>query len=216
MALERVRERPKPGDNISDATRQEALRALTASYAAVKLANATHQNECKKWQGVGIKTKISMKVIRDRYKDPAEILAELHEEVRLRALDHMPTVQTDLMDMWKPVEVAPDKRAEHERFRRHDAGAFAAREGHARQSNPHPAGSEAYADWDRGWLEDQTRIARAMGNGAKPIPPADGARAKPARKAAAGKKAAAADKPASGAVLNAGRKRGAARRATTH
>lgn len=209
MALERVRDKPKPGDNVSDATRQDALRALSNTYAAVKLANANHQNEAKKWQGVGVKTKITMKVIRDRYKDPAEMLADIHEEVRQRALDHMPTIQQDLMDLWKPIELKPDERAEHDRFRRRDAGSFAAREDHPRDSNPYQAGTEEYADWDSGWLEDQTRIAKGMANGAKPIGgKVDASKAKPPRKTAAADKSA----PAPAA-----RKRGGSgRRATAH
>ena len=187
--VERVRAAAKPGDNVSDATRQEAMRALTASYAAIQMANAQHRNTAKRFQQLGVKTGITMRIIRDKYKDPADVLADLHEEIRQRALSNMPTVQQDLQNLWAPIDVPPDAQREHDLWRIRDAGAFAAREGQARDSNPHKAGSEEYTTWDKGWREDQTRIAKAMGKGEKP---ASASPDKPVRGAKAPRKAAAA------------------------
>lgn len=52
------------------------------------------------------------------------------------------------------------------------AGHVAELHGKTRDSNPHAPGSEAYAQWDQGWMRGQADIAEELGNGTAP-PPSD-------------------------------------------
>jgi hypothetical protein len=162
---ERVR---APGANVSDQTRQEAMRSLSASYAALKQAQSEHSNNSKKWKKEGIKTRVTMKVLMERFKDPAEVLADIHEEIRLRALSDFPTIQDDLSALWAPPSVPTDAQEEHQRWQWSEAGALAGRRRFARDANPHEVGSEAHALWDRGWLNSPERIAAEMSAGGAP------------------------------------------------
>jgi hypothetical protein len=178
---ERVRE--APGANISDQTRQEAMRSLASSYASLKEAQSAHSNNSKKWKREGIKTQITMKVLRERYKDPAEVLADLHEEIRLRAITDIPTIQQDLSELWAPPEVPQDAQDEHQRWQWREAGALAARRKFARDANPHTQGTEAFDCWHRGWLESPERIALEMEAGG--APQVDASPRRPTRRRAA-------------------------------
>lgn len=200
---ERVR---APGSNVSDQTRQEAMRSLSSSYAALKLAQSEHSNNAKKWKREGIKTRVTMKVLSERFKDPAEVLADLHEEIRLRALSDFPTIQADLAGLWAPPSVPDDAQAEHERWQWREAGGLAARRKFARDANPHAQGSEAHATWDKGWLDNPERIAAEMEAGG--APQVDASRSRPAsRKQATRKQAAAVLPGVMGRANGSGRRR---------
>lgn len=177
------------GDNVTDQTRLDALADCTESFAIVselseqlKKARGDHSSRIKRWKGRGVQTESLKKAIRDRFLDPEEVLRELHEYTRFRALQNMPNIQQDLMALWSDLDIDDDRAAEIQRQRWRDDGAFAGRQGQAREANPHTYGEEAYAVWDKGWLEDQERIAKAMGVGAAPA----AAPAKKARRKAIG------------------------------
>ncbi len=157
-----------PGANVTDETRQEAMRSLAGTLASLRLAQSEHATNAKRWQKEGIKTKITLKVLRERYLDPVEVLANLHEEIRLRALTDIPTIQRDLSELWQPPEVEQNAQDEHQRWQWREAGALAARKKFARDGNPHTAGSEAFSCWDKGWLENPERIALEMEAGGAP------------------------------------------------
>jgi hypothetical protein len=180
-----------PGGNVSDDTRIEALAECTASAAQIsdladqlKSARGFHSSNIKKWKGRGVNTEALRRAIRDRLRDPDEVISELHEYTRLRALQNMPTIQQDLAALWNDLQIDDAKAEEIQRQRWHDDGAFAGRNGIARVDNPHEAGSEAYQCWDQGWLHDQERIAKAMGKGEKPVNTARGRKAPGQKKAA--------------------------------
>jgi hypothetical protein len=174
------RVRTVPGANVSDQTRQEAMRSLASSYASLKEAQSAHANNSKKWKREGIKTVITMKVLRERYKDPAEVLADLHEEIRLRAITDIPTIQQDLSDLWAPPAVPQDAQDEHQRWQWREAGGLAARRKFARDANPHSQGTEAFACWHQGWLDSPERIAAEMEAGG--TPQVDASPRRPARR----------------------------------
>lgn len=180
---ERVRETPAPGDNVTDATRRQALRALAATLAKVQTANGEHRAEIRLWKERGIDTTQALAALRGRHKDPDEVLQKLHEQIRMRSLLDMPTIQQDLAALWQQPSLPVDEQEQHERWLAREAGALAGREGQPRESNPHAPGSALHPDWDKGWLEDQTRIANAMGAG--DAPQVQSGRAMPARKQAA-------------------------------
>lgn len=188
--VERVRD-AKPGDNVTDELRIKAMGELTQIandigdlMEEVKSLKSDYSGRVKHYKSLGMRTEALKKIIRERFKDPVDILADLHEETRLRALRNMPTIQSDLAELLgKPLDVTDDQKAEIARQRWRDDGAFAGREGMARDSNMHPAGSEAYQQWDAGWLNSQERIAKALGAGEAPV---DTGRSKPERKMAAG------------------------------
>lgn len=186
----RVRSAAAPDENVTDATLVEALGACAATFKAqqdaaedAKAFRSAHSNELKKWKGRGVNLEALKKAIKDRFLDPAAVLAELHAYTRLRALQNMPSIQTDLVAMWKEIDLPDETAAEIERQRWRDDGSFCARQGQPRDANPHTAGSEAHQQWDAGWRNDQERIARAMGAGEAPAaPPVVVAKTKPARK----------------------------------
>jgi hypothetical protein len=193
--VERVRP-ASSGDNVTDATIVEALRASAATYRAqeeaaevAKSARSAHSNEIKKWKKRGLHTEALKRAVKDRFVDPAEVLSELHNYTRMRALQNFPTIQTDLVAMWTEIDLPDETRDEIARQRFRDDGAFCARQGQLRDANPHQAGSEGHQQWDAGWLHDQERIARAMGAGDAPVANG-GSRARPVRKQATKKKAA--------------------------
>lgn len=193
--VERVRP-AGPGDNVTDATMVEALGECTSTYTqqeadaeVAKSSRSAHSNALKKWKKRGVNLEALKKAIKDRFIDPAEVLAELHAYCRLRALQNFPSIQTDLVGMWSAIELPDETRAEIDRQRWRDDGSFSARNGAPRDDNPHPSGSEGFQCWDQGWLHDQERIARAMGAGETPA--VDPVRARPSRRAAPKKKAAA-------------------------
>lgn len=176
MPLDRVRQR---GSNVTDTTRAEALEACTATYRlleeaadAAKQARSEHAAELRRWKKLGVNTDALRLAIRDRFTAEDDTLAQVHEYVRFRALQNMPNIQQSLLDLWAPIDLPEDRKAAIERQRWHDDGAFSGRQGQPRDANPHPAGSEAHQAWDRGWLEDQERIAGAMGRGETPQPAA--------------------------------------------
>lgn len=210
--VERVRP-ATPGQNVTDGTRMEALGECTASYLivqeaseAAKSARGVHSANLKKWKGRGVLPAALARAIKDRLLDPAEVLAELHEYTRMRALQNMPSIQQDLAAMWTEVDVDDEKAAEIQRQRWHDDGAFAGRQGVVQVDNPHVPGSEAWASWDDGWRNDQERIATAMGAGAPPI--VNASRGRPARKQTAQRQAATA--AGNGTSKPRGRRRAAA------
>lgn len=185
-----------PGDNVTDELRMQAIAACTITKVRVeetaaeaKTARAEHSNELKKWKGLGINIPALKDTLNDRFIDPQETIAKLHEYTRFRALQNMPTIQDELMKLWAPIEEDPKEAAQRQRW--HDDGAFTGREGGPRDANPHQAGSEAYQAWDDGWLHDQKRIANELGaNSNKPA--VNNSRTRPERqKEAAPKKAAA-------------------------
>lgn len=195
--VERVR--GAQGDNVTDELRIQALGDIKQHDSDImelseelKTLKSERSNRIKHYKGLGMRTEALKKVSKERFKDAADVLADLHEETRLRALSNMPTIQMDLAALLgNPLDITDDQKAEIARQRWRDDGAFAGREGAARDSNMHPAGSEAYQQWDTGWLNSQERIARAMKDGDAPA--VDTSRSKPDRKMAAGT---AADKPA--------------------
>lgn len=174
--IERVRP-AGAGDNVTDDTRMQALAECTATNAEVqqladelKTARSEHSNTIKKWKARGINTSALKRAVRDRHLDPAEVLLEQHEYIRMRAVQNFPTIQQDLMAMWTEVDLGAEQKAEIQRQRWRDDGSFSARGGMARETNPHEGGSEGHQSWDAGWLDSPERIAAEMGNGAERRP----------------------------------------------
>lgn len=174
--IERVRP-AGAGDNVSDETRQQALAECTVSLTKVqglvdelKTARSEHSNNIKKWKGRGLRPEPLKKAVRDRLLDPADVLLDLHEYIRNRAVQNMPMIQQELQAMWSDVDLGDEQRAEIQRQRWRDDGSFSARGGMARETNPHEGGSEGHQSWDAGWLDSPERIAAEMGNGAERRP----------------------------------------------
>ena len=95
------------GDNVNDGTRIEALQECTESFVllqeaadAAKTARAEHSNRLKKWKGRGLNLEALKRAVKDRLIDPDDIIKELHEYTRLRALQNMPHIQQSLIELW--------------------------------------------------------------------------------------------------------------------
>lgn len=210
--VERVRP-AAPGDNVTDELLVRALGACAATYSKqeeaaeeAKAFRSAHSNELKKWKKLGVPLEPLKRAIKERFLDPAEVIANEHMYIRMRAMQNMPSIQTDLAALWTDIDLPDATKAEIDRQRWRDDGSFSARNQATRDSNPHTAGTEAHQAWDEGWRHDQERIARAMGAGEPPV--VDTSRTRPVRKQAARKKQAAAPPPVNGG--NGGRRRRAA------
>lgn len=176
--LQRVRPR-SIGDNVSDEARLSALEGCTAAYRtveevaeALKAAKKEFSAELKKWKERGINIRSLQRAIKDRYTEENQTLDDLHQYIRFRSLQNMPTIQQSLLDLWAPIDLPEERKAEVERTRWREDGAFAGRQKQDRSINPHQPGSEAFQAWDAGWLEDPERIADAMARGEAPQPAA--------------------------------------------
>lgn len=175
------------GENVTDETRVHALDDCTESYLAVQKASeelksirSEHSSRLKRWKKQGVTIEALKRAIKDRLLDPDEVIREEHEYCRFRALQNMPTIQADLMELWgQPLEIDDARKDEIQRARWRDDGAFAGRNGAQRDSNPHEQGTEPHQCWDLGWLQSPERLAKEMGENSSEV---DTSRARPTRR----------------------------------
>ena len=167
--------RPKKaaiGDNSATAETKGLLlehqRKLTETLRALEEAQSTHKHAAKAAKAAGLNADLILRAIKDRRKDPAELVAkhntylrycrwmgmaigqqgELFGEGNLVGDDHLTEVEDEEHRLWECGE----------------AGYSAGRSGQDRTSaNPHPAGSEPHVAWDHGYLKGQAAIAAEMG-----------------------------------------------------
>lgn len=150
--------------NFTDEQRQDAIRELVPLKNIMEAANGVYRSALKRWKGMGANTAALTKIISERRLDPAEVTAQLREEVRLRAISgRYPTIQTDLMSMFEaaPIDVSDKAQAEMNESRVEDDGYFAGYAGHKIETCPaeYVAGSPFNVAWRRGWSRGQGALA---------------------------------------------------------
>lgn len=153
------------------------IRDLKNAHAETGMAVARAKKSAK---GAGIDLD-AMKML--------EKLADLDDDEAEMQIRHLQTYATWLklpigtqLGMFGQPEtpaVKPEDAAEHQEWEAGEGGKEAGNAGHARDTNPYPAGSAVHVAWDKSWqsahkvwLAEQKKIAGEMkpkaGNGAAP------------------------------------------------
>ena len=150
--------------NFTDDQRQIAIRELVPLKNALEEASGVYRACLKRWKSLGANTKALTTIISERRQDPAAIMAQVREEVRIRAISgRFPTIQTDLMGMFETAgqDITDKTQSEMDEFRVQDEGYFAGYEGHMIETCPaaYAPGSPFHAAWHRGWHTGQAALA---------------------------------------------------------
>ena len=135
-------------------------RRLGITKTTMDEAKQAHSVEMKAFKKAGGDEKAIKYVMDMCNKEPA--IVALYERnkllyARFEGLAHLSQTSFDFStDAADPSE---ESRLELAKDRAKDDGAFSAKDGVARDRNPHPAGSELHAAWDKAWRENQVKLA---------------------------------------------------------
>jgi hypothetical protein len=162
------------GDNSDDGsdverkgTFLEYMRLATASLNTLEEARTAHMQVGKRAKAAGLDFKDIMWAIKQRQRDPDEVMDEHNRRVRYAIWAGLPVGTQS--EMFGEGSLAGDdhltdvEREEQFLFDADQAGRKAGRAGHHRGDNPHEAATEPYVAWDRGYLAGQASIAAEMG-----------------------------------------------------
>jgi ribosome modulation factor len=138
--------------------------------------NGVLRNILKRAKADGQNTKSMLNAIKASKLDPAEVAADLREQLRLMALIHMPMTQAELFD-WDAAVTEKTQRAD-DMWDADDKGYRAGRHGAAIEECPYDPGTELHVTWLASWHKGQAAIARELGPDEKQ---ASTARARPKR-----------------------------------
>lgn len=123
----------------------------------------------KRAKKAGFNTKALQKAIAARQEDPETVAQEMADQVEYLHWSgvNVPGFQPDMFDSGQRPTVdglSEKERAEEERWAAAQNGYATGRAGGDRVgANPHPAGSELYVSFDKGFLRGMEHIAREMG-----------------------------------------------------
>ena len=152
------------GSNISPETIVEYGNRIAKAKRDARVAASLVQAQVKSAKSAGVPTYALQRFLKDREKDPDVVKADQQAYARCAAaygvieslgqpsLDLQPPSENTLREI-----VLADADL---------AGHKAGRSGGARDSNPHPPGSEMHVAWDASWLDGQMSLAREMGENA--------------------------------------------------
>lgn len=156
--------------NCTDETRREFYRkalmakiGLEAAQAAAKTKNAEYRNVLKDAKKAGCNSTAIADALAARFMDEDTLVLELREKLKMLDLSGVvPRIVDKILGRLDIEE--PTRNEQHQMTvdRAYDDGAFAGREGAPRDANTHPAGSDLYDAWDRGYLLGQAAIAAEM------------------------------------------------------
>ncbi len=158
------------GGNCTDEVKREfyrkALMAKIAHESAVataKTKNGEYRNILKEAKKAGVDSDAITKTLAVRFHDQDELVLDLREHLKMLDLSGVvPGVVDKILSRLSVEEPTNNERHAMDLDRAYDAGVFAGREGHKRDANEHPAGSDAHVKWDAGWLSGQMAIASEM------------------------------------------------------
>lgn len=182
----------KAGSNRPDkALFRATVRNLVLLQQERDSANSAVMHGFKQAKKAGFNTKALQKAIAARQEDPEVVAQEMSDQIEYLHWSgvKIPGFQPDLFaDGERPtVDGLTEKEREEEAlWTAEQLGYATGRAGGKRvETNPHPAGSPLYVQYDNGWVRGQTAIAREMGPDAgkaakekKAERPAGGARRK--------------------------------------
>lgn len=156
--------------NCTDETRREFYRkslmakiALESAQATAKKKNGEYRNVLKEAKKAGVNPEAIARTLAARFQDQDALVLQLREELKMLDLGGVvPNIIEKILDRLDIEEPTRNERAQMDQDQAFDAGAFAGREGHPRDTNDFPAGTEGHVQWDKGWLFGQAAIADEM------------------------------------------------------
>jgi hypothetical protein len=129
---------------------QESLKSLTKQ-----------RKDCRaRWEGDGIDLHVMDRIREDKKRDPDELAMSNATYARYAAWQQIETGFQSEMDFDTPSEEEAAKTREHNCMLQ---GEHAAKNGDGRGTNPHEAGTLAYAAWDKGWVTETDAEFEANG-----------------------------------------------------
>jgi hypothetical protein len=148
--------------NVTDATKRDfykqalgAKREIEKIAAEMRSANGKYRSILKAAEAAGVSADAITYTLKNRHLDREDLASVERDRVRMMALSGVwPKIQTELF----AVSTAPvDNPAETTIEVAYDHGHQCGVKGEARTINPHPAGTEHWDAWERGWLLGQTK-----------------------------------------------------------
>ena len=131
----------------------------------------------KRAKAAGCNPAIIAQAIAAKRKDPAEVLSEVRDSVRVFNLVGIEILAPAIFGDWVPA-VTEKAALDQDMFTAEERGYEAGKAGQDRNGNPFTAGSPFHQEWDAGWAKGQGAIAERMQPGAKQ---ADASKQRPAR-----------------------------------
>jgi ribosome modulation factor len=168
---------PDPGSNtMSNDSAVDWMRQIRQQKRKCAEENGVLRNILKRAKADGQNTKSMLDAIKTTKLDPAEVAANLREQLRLMALIHVPMTQAELF-AWDTAVTEKTQRAD-DMWDADDKGYRAGRHGAAIEEAPYSPGTELHVSWLAAWHKGQAAIARELGPDEKQ---ASTARARPKR-----------------------------------
>jgi hypothetical protein len=166
--------------NVTDETIRKHMRICSDAKAAVEEANGRYRAFLKAAKLDGVNQGQMIAVMADRKRDTDRVEADLRDRLRMMRLFDMPTTQIELLfGAVAGPNVSAAAADEHDEWSADEAGYEASvKGGQQRSDNPHPAGTLAFAGWDKGWHRGQEKLASDLGPKGRGTKPASTRRAR--------------------------------------
>lgn len=167
-------------DNGSNTASNDAavdwMRQIRQQKRKCEEENGVLRNILKRAKADGQNTKSMLDAIKASKLDPAEVAANLRDQIRYMALIHVPMTQAELFN-WDTAVTEKTQRAD-DMWDADDKGYRAGRHGAAIEECSYEPGTELHVAWLAAWHKGQAAIARELGPNEKQ---ASTARARPKR-----------------------------------
>jgi ribosome modulation factor len=163
--------------NVSNETWLEFVREATATKRAIEEATGRHRSVMKRAKAAGCSPAILALAIQSKRKDPAVMVSEIRDTVRVLNLVNVKMTQADLFGGWEP-QVNAGAAAVQALFDAEERGYAAGKAGAAAGDNPYQLGTEAAQCWGKGWSAGKDAAAAAKPAGTTQ---ADASRKRPQR-----------------------------------
>jgi hypothetical protein len=152
--------------NVPDAVIQKHIRLITGAREQLDEANGEYRSALKAAKKDGINQKQLIAALLSKKRDQEAVAQDTRDYVRYLGLCMIRLTQADLFGdapaMPEPRDL-DDDLTEHDRWEVSKLGEAAGKAGRGRDENPNPHGTEAYAVWDKAYLDGQTVIAKGLG-----------------------------------------------------
>lgn len=156
--------------NVSDATLQKHIRAVSGFKETLETANAEYRASLKAAKKEGVNTGELIKAMAAKKRELEDVGRDLKQYVRYLGLMNMPVRQLDLFgaDQADPSasdasdEDDIDAETEQRIWEANGAGQTAGSDGKPMTANPHEAGMLREA-WQQGWMKSQAALAPKNG-----------------------------------------------------
>lgn len=127
-------------------------------------ANSALRGSLKRAKAAGIETGEMIAARAEQRMDPEKLRAKIRAREQYRAFMGLPVgAQPSMFGDAAAEPKVDDNLTDAERARAAgEMGLEAGKAGHARDTNPHPPGSELHAAFDRAWVQGQETIAEKL------------------------------------------------------